>query len=49
MKKLASLAPQVFKAGIILYDGTETLPMGQINGRPLWAVPLSTLGASRLL
>ncbi len=49
MKKLASLAPQFFKAGIILYDGTETLPMGQINGRPLWAVPLSTLGASRLL
>ena len=49
MKKLASLAPQFLKAGIILYDGTETLPMGQINGRPLWAVPLSTLGASRLL
>lgn len=27
LKKLASLAPQVFKAGIILYDGTETLPL----------------------
>lgn len=49
LKKLASLAPQVFKAGIILYDGTETLPLGQTNGRPLWAMPLSTLSASRIM
>jgi len=49
LKKLAGLAPQVFKAGIILYDGTETLPLGQTNGRPLWAIPLSTLGASRIM
>lgn len=48
LKKLAGLAPQVFKAGIILYDGTETLPLGQTNGRPLWAIPISTLGASRI-
>lgn len=46
LKKLAGLAPQVFKAGIIFYDGTETLPLGQTNGRPLWAIPLSTLSAS---
>jgi hypothetical protein len=49
LKKLAGLAPQVFKAGIILYDGTETLPLGQTNGRPLWAIPLSTLSASRIM
>lgn len=49
LKKLASLAPQVFKAGIIFYDGTETLPLGQTNGRPLWAMPLSTLAASRVM
>lgn len=49
LKKLASLAPQVFKAGIILYDGTETLPLGQTNGRPLWAMPLSTLSAGRII
>lgn len=48
LKKLAGLAPQVFKAGIILYDGTETLPLGQTNGRPLWAIPISTLSASRI-
>lgn len=48
LKKLANLAPQAFKAGIVLYDGTETLPLGQTNGRPLWALPLSTLSASRL-
>ena len=48
LKKLAGLAPHAFKAGIVLYDGTETLPLGQINGRSLWALPLSTLSASRL-
>jgi len=46
LKKLANLAPQCFKAGIVLYDGIETLPLGQANGRPLWAMPLSTLGAA---
>ncbi len=49
LKKLASLAPQQFKLGVVLYDGIETLPFGQINGRPLWAVPISTLGSSRLM
>lgn len=49
LKKLASFAQQSFKAGIILYDGTETLPIGQVVGRTLWAVPISTLGSSKLL
>lgn len=49
LKKLAGLAQQSFKAGIILYDGTETLPLGQAGGRTLWAMPISTLGNSRLM
>ena len=49
LKKLAGLAQQSFNAGIILYDGTETLPIGQAGGRTLWAMPISTLGNSRLM
>jgi uncharacterized protein len=49
LKKLASLAQQSFRAGIILYDGIETLPIGQVDGRTLWAVPISTLASSKLL
>jgi len=49
LKRLASVAPQHFKAGIILYDGTETLPLGQVNDRPLWAMPIATLTSSRLM
>lgn len=49
LKKLASLAPHEFKAGVVLYDGIETLPVGKTNGRPLWAVPISTLNSSRLM
>lgn len=47
LKRLASVAPQQFKAGIILYDGTETLPLGSVNDRPLWAMPIATLTSSR--
>ncbi len=47
IKRLASIAPQNFKAGIILYDGIETLPLGHVNGRPLWAMPIATLTSSR--
>jgi len=47
LKRLVSVAPQHFKAGIILYDGTETLPLGRINDRPLWALPIATLSSSR--
>jgi predicted AAA+ superfamily ATPase len=43
LKKLASLAGEQFKMGVLLYDGTETMPLG--NG--IWAAPLSTLWGSR--
>lgn len=39
LKKLASLAEGHFKMGIVLYDGADTLSIGD----RLWAVPLSTL------
>ena len=39
LKKLAGLAGDQFKMGVLLYDGTETMPLG--NG--IWAAPLSTL------
>ncbi len=43
LKKLAGLAPDRFKAGFVLYDGAETLPLGSAEGKPLWALPISTL------
>ena len=39
LKRLASVAGKQFKQGVILYDGTETLPLGD----KCWAVPISTL------
>ena len=39
LRRLASVAKAQFKLGIVLYDGTETMPLG--NG--LWAAPLATL------
>ncbi len=39
LHKLAELAGEQFIAGLVLYDGRETLPMGP----GLWAVPLATL------
>lgn len=39
LKKLASAAGEAFTLGVILYDGTETLPLGD----DLWAAPLSGL------
>ena len=39
LKKLAVLAGKQFIAGIVLYDGNDTLPIGE----GLWAVPISTL------
>jgi len=39
LKKLANLAGPDFKMGVVLYDGTETLPLGPA----FWAVPLSSL------
>ena len=43
LKKLAELAGDRFLAGVLLYDGTQTLPMGRVNDKPLWAVHLATL------
>lgn len=42
LRKLASLAGPNFVAGILLYDGIDSLPMGE----KLWAVPLCTLWES---
>ena len=42
LKKLASVAGPMFHMGVVLYDGTETLPLGA----GLWAVPLSSLWGS---
>lgn len=39
LKRLADIAHDQFKLGAILYDGTETLPLGD----RLWAAPISTL------
>jgi len=39
LKRLANIADGAFKLGVILYDGAETLPLGD----RLWAAPLSTL------
>lgn len=39
LKRLANIAGEHFKLGVILYDGVETLPLGE----GLWAVPLSSL------
>lgn len=39
LKKLSTLAGKKFVAGVVLYDGTDTLPIGE----RLWAVPISTL------
>ena len=39
LKKLAGIAGKQFKMGVLLYDGTETMPLGD----GIWAAPLSTL------
>lgn len=42
LRKWAGRAGGLFKMGLLLYDGTETLPLGD----GLWAAPLSTLWGS---
>lgn len=42
LKKLANLSGDQFTAGVLLYDGDETMPLGS----NLWAAPLSTLWGS---
>jgi len=39
LKRLAGLAGKRFRLGVILYDGKETLPVGE----NLWAAPVSSL------
>jgi predicted AAA+ superfamily ATPase len=39
LRKWSGLAGDRFKMGVVLYDGNETLPLGD----GLWAAPLSTL------
>lgn len=39
LRKLAGIAGDQFKMGILLYDGSETMPLGD----RIWAAPLSTL------
>ncbi|MCC5853078.1 MAG: ATP-binding protein [Alkalimonas sp.] len=39
LKKLASMAGEQFKMGVLLYDGTETMPLGD----GIWAAPLASL------
>ena len=39
LRKLSTLAGHRFKMGILLYDGDETMPLGD----NIWAAPLSTL------
>lgn len=42
LKKLANLAGESFRMGVLLYDGTEAMPLGD----NFWAVPLSSLWGS---
>lgn len=39
LRKLAGLAGEQFGMGVLLYDGSETMPLGD----GIWAAPLSTL------
>ena len=39
LRKLSSLSGRHFKMGVLLYDGDETLPLGD----GMWAAPISTL------
>lgn len=39
LRKLARLAGDQFKMGVLLYDGDETMPLGD----NIWVAPLATL------
>ena len=43
LRRLASQAGDRFLGGVILSDGIQTLPMGSLAGRPIWALPLASL------
>ncbi len=42
LRKLANMARDQFKMGVLLYDGNETMPLGD----DIWAAPLSSLWGS---
>lgn len=42
LRKLANMARDQFKIGVLLYDGNETMPLGD----DIWAAPLSSLWGS---
>lgn len=39
LKKLSGIAGDQFKLGVLLYNGTETLPLGD----KIWAAPIASL------
>jgi hypothetical protein len=43
LNRLAQQAGERFLGGVILYDGIQSLPMGSVAGRPIWALPLASL------
>jgi hypothetical protein len=43
LRRLAAQAGDRFLGGVILYDGIQSLPMGSVAGRPIWALPLASL------
>ena len=43
LRRLAAQAGDRFLGGVVLYDGIQTLPMGSVDGQPIWALPLASL------
>jgi 2-dehydro-3-deoxygluconokinase len=43
LHRLASQAGERFLGGVILYDGIQSVPLAPAAGRPIWALPLSSL------
>lgn len=43
LNHLAKQSGDRFLGGVILYDGIQSLPMGSVAGRPIWALPLASL------
>ncbi len=43
LQRLAALAGEHFQGGIVFYDGSDILPMGDAHGKDLLAVPIAML------
>ena len=43
LRRLAAQAGDRCLGGVVLYDGIQSLPMGSVDGRPIWALPLASL------